>query len=131
MEDFTEGRVTVSLLHPTMGHPIQHWRFQDQSAIRIGRAEDNDVAIADQHVSRYHAELKFARGVWELKNLGRNGTVLNGRNIEASPLGGEVVFQLGSTGPTLQFRRMDAVLEESTTERVREQAVRAGNLQAI
>ncbi|WP_345425302.1 ATP-binding cassette domain-containing protein, partial [Actinomycetospora chlora] len=51
--------------------------------IRIGRAEDNDVVVADLLVSRHHAEL-VADGVggWEIVDLGSpNGTYVDGRRV--------------------------------------------------
>ncbi|MDF2979910.1 MAG: conserved transrane ATP-binding protein transporter, partial [Actinomycetospora sp.] len=51
--------------------------------IRIGRAEDNDVVVADLLVSRHHAELvSDGAGGWELVDLGSpNGTYVDGQRI--------------------------------------------------
>ena len=44
----------------------------------IGRLTDNTVAVDDPHTSARHAELRFERGQWWLRDLGSsNGTVLN------------------------------------------------------
>ncbi len=48
----------------------------------LGRLEDNDVIIADDRVSRYHAELHFEANVCVIMDLGStNGTFVNGRCI--------------------------------------------------
>jgi ABC transport system ATP-binding/permease protein len=51
--------------------------------LRIGRAEQNDVVLADLMVSRRHAELrKSPEGDYEIADLGsHNGTFVNGRRI--------------------------------------------------
>ena len=48
----------------------------------IGRLADNVVVVDDPHTSARHAELRFARGQWWLRDLGSsNGTTLNGELV--------------------------------------------------
>ena len=50
--------------------------------LRIGRAPDNDIVVADLSVSRHHAELRNIGGRYEIVDLGsHNGTFLNGSQI--------------------------------------------------
>ncbi|MCC7024915.1 MAG: FHA domain-containing protein [Thermomicrobiales bacterium] len=50
----------------------------------IGRGAGADVVVDDPHVSVRHAEVRFERGQWWLRDLGsRNGTILNGEPVRA------------------------------------------------
>ena len=50
----------------------------------IGRGTGSTVVIDDPHVSARHAELRFERGQWWLRDLeSSNGTMLNGNPVRA------------------------------------------------
>jgi pSer/pThr/pTyr-binding forkhead associated (FHA) protein len=96
--------VAVHLLDSAQGHPVQTWRFTGKSVLTIGRSPENDVAIADQHVSRVHARLLWQEGQWMLVSTGRHGTLVNDRVISEAPLGDRTTFRLGAGGPLLRFQ---------------------------
>ena len=98
------GEITLTLLHPTSGAPIQSWSFRDKAIIRIGRASDNEVVIRSDVVSRYHAELRRREMDWELVGLGSNGTFVDGARITQVALSDGQSFVLAPTGPTIGFR---------------------------
>src|SRR5712672_100760 len=98
------SEITLTLLHPTSGAPIQSWSFRDEAVIRIGRASDNEVVIRSDVVSRYHAELRRRDGAWDLVGLGSNGTFINGERITQIRLTDGQAFVLAPTGPTIGFR---------------------------
>jgi hypothetical protein len=55
-----------------------------EPATLIGRAAGSTVVIDDPHVSARHAELRFERDQWWLRDLGSsNGTTLNGNPVRA------------------------------------------------
>ena len=98
--------VTLQLLDSTLGHPIQIWTFKTAQLIRIGRAEDNDVVIADLLVSRQHAELVHREGRWEVVSQGLHGTLVDGKTVESStPLDDGNLIRLGANGPLFEFRQ--------------------------
>ncbi|MFE5880363.1 FHA domain-containing protein [Streptomyces hydrogenans] len=71
---------TGTFRRPTAIRPLP------EHTVRIGRAPDNDVVVADLVVSRHHAEL-LARpdGTYWIHDLGsHNGTFLNGRPVVES-----------------------------------------------
>lgn len=62
--------------------PLREFGLVSQT--RIGRAEDNDIVLADDCVSSRHAEVVFRDGNWWLNDLAsRNGTLLNGAAIDS------------------------------------------------
>ena len=55
--------------------------------LRIGRAQDNDIVVADLSVSRHHAELRRVGDRYEIVDLSsHNGTFVNGQRIAAAPV---------------------------------------------
>lgn len=56
-----------------------------KSSIRIGRASDNDIVLANDQVSKYHATMTFQSGAYTISDeQSRNGTYLNGQRISIS-----------------------------------------------
>ena len=50
----------------------------------LGRVAGNTIVIDDPHTSARHAELRFARGQWWLRDLGSsNGTFLNDEPVRS------------------------------------------------
>jgi pSer/pThr/pTyr-binding forkhead associated (FHA) protein len=96
--------VAIDLLDSAQGHPVQTWKFESEALIRIGRADESDVKIADPRVSRLHAELEFRPEGWKLISRGRHGVYVDGVLIEELTLADKRTFQLASGGPLLRFR---------------------------
>lgn len=69
----------------------------------IGRGENNDICIPEQHVSRQHAVINYRDGIFMITDLGSaNGTFVNDRQLDgAYPLasGDEIRLYV----PTLNF----------------------------
>ena len=66
----------------------------EDGALRIGRADENDVVISDDGVSRFHAELLNQNGSLWLQDAGsRNGVFVNGVRVithQALKVGDEI-----------------------------------------
>ena len=95
--------ITLSLLHPQNKNPIQHWTFEEQDVIRIGRSTDNDVVLYSAVVSRYHLEIRKGIVGWAIQSLGTNGTYLDGKRIKNVTAEDGLVVRLARSGPNLQI----------------------------
>jgi len=73
-------------------HPFRHPRM------RVGRARDNDLSLADEGVSHQHCELVSEDGWFVLRDLSsQNGTWLNGRRTAEARLRDGDEIRLGAT----------------------------------
>ncbi|HEY9826324.1 MAG TPA: FHA domain-containing serine/threonine-protein kinase [Stenomitos sp.] len=95
--------ITLTLLHPVQSTPVQSWSFEQDPAIRIGRAVDNHVVLYSAVVSRYHVEIRLVGEQWEVVNLGTNGTYLDGKRIHQAPLTNGSIMRLARSGPNIQI----------------------------
>ncbi|AFY84271.1 FHA domain-containing protein [Oscillatoria acuminata] len=95
--------ITLTLLHPIKSTPIQSWKFDNESVIRIGRATDNNVVLYSAVVSRHHVELRRVGLQWKIINLGTNGTYLKGSPITQVTAEDGVIFSLARSGPQIQI----------------------------
>ncbi len=96
--------ITLTLLHPIQSVPVQSWPFDTESVIRIGRSTDNDVVLYSAVVSRHHVEIRRNNSDWEVVSLGANGTYIDGKQIERSPVVDGIIIRLASSGPKIQIR---------------------------
>jgi cell division septation protein DedD len=72
--------------------------------VNIGRADYNDIVLADESVSTAHAKLQRREGVWTLADLGStNGTFVDGEQVQGEvPLG---------PGATVRFGQISTMFE--------------------
>ena len=66
--------------------------------ITIGRSDDNDIVVATEAVSRYHAVIeRVPEGYWLIRdNQSKNGVQVNGVQVEEHRLQGGDVVQVGT-----------------------------------
>jgi pSer/pThr/pTyr-binding forkhead associated (FHA) protein len=96
--------ITLTLLHPIQGVPVQSWTFESEPVIRIGRSTNNNVVLYSAVVSRNHIEIRRNGNSWEVVNLGANGTYIDGKRVERSDAVDGLVIRLASSGPKIQIR---------------------------
>src|SRR3954451_21542633 len=85
-----------------------------ERSARIGRSSGCDLVLADDSVSRRHAEVALRGGVCVVRDLGScNGTWVNGRPVQRVRLRGGDVLQLGETSIRVRGRSRDAWPEAS------------------
>ena len=96
-------------IYPKEGDP---WKLEvDRGTVSLGRAQGNDVAVADPNCSSRHATVERADGGFIIRDSGsKNGTFVNGRRIDGpvvlSP-GDEI--SIGLTTMTFDRPRMPRV----------------------
>jgi len=73
-------------------------------SFRVGRASDADLHIANDYISRYHAQVLFENGAWSIRDLGSsNGLFVNGERVQSAPLHRALDVRLGIEGPWLHL----------------------------
>ncbi|MFN2151648.1 MAG: FHA domain-containing protein [Anaerolineales bacterium] len=85
----------------------------EKGVINIGRKSDNHVVIKDQHVSRYHAQIRRIQEHYVLMDLDSTvGTSVNGKEIKQvylkpgdviSIAGVPLIFGIGNPSQPLEF----------------------------
>ncbi|HWH04447.1 MAG TPA: FHA domain-containing protein [Gemmatimonadales bacterium] len=78
--------------------PLKGQRYQIKTPVlNIGRADYNDLVLADASVSTSHAKLQRREGVWMLVDLdSTNGTFVDGEKVQGeSPLSPGVMVRFG------------------------------------
>ncbi len=96
-------------VYPKEGNP---WKLEiDGEVVSIGRAQGNDVTVADPNCSSRHAYIERAGGGFVIRDAGsKNGTFVNSRRIDCPAVlsqGDEIA--LGSTIMTFGRPRMPRV----------------------
>ncbi len=78
--------------------------FTFDKPFRIGRVEERDVCIKDEHVSRNHAEVTFENGQWWVRDLqSSNGVWIGDRRVDRAPVDPALTVRLGIYGPEVSF----------------------------
>jgi len=68
------------------------------AVVRVGRAEDNDIVLADPQASLHHAILRYDGTTWSVEDLGsKNGTLVNEQQVTAAILRAGDRLQIGGT----------------------------------
>lgn len=109
--------ITLTLLHPSKSIPLQHWTFDQETVIRIGRGIDNNVVLYSAVVSRRHLEIRNNGSHWELENLGANGTFFDGKPVKKKILSDGMIIRLASSGPQIQISIKDSSTHPPITQR--------------
>jgi pSer/pThr/pTyr-binding forkhead associated (FHA) protein len=112
----SDSPVAVHLLDSALGRTMRSWRFEGESLITIGRADDSHVQVSDPYVSRSHAELRRQGGIWMLVSLGRYPVIVQGQQVSELAITADTTFQLGSSGPSLRFELAAGTANNRITE---------------
>lgn len=93
-------------LQVTVGTPgLEDKRLEFTELFRIGRTEECEVCVQDEHVSRIHAEVSFENGTWWIRDLGStNGLYSLGQPFEQTSIAESMTIRLGIEGPEVRFK---------------------------
>jgi hypothetical protein len=92
----------VSIVVRSPGHVAERLTLSGGS-VRIGRARDNDIVLADERVSRYHGQLIARQGALVFSDLGStNGSYVAGSPVSEIALGAGDILQLGDSTLTIE-----------------------------
>ena len=98
-------------LKVTIGEtPEERRTFTFEKSFQIGRADECEVCIKNEHVSRRHVEVACANGAWRWRDLNSaNGVFVNGARAAEGSVGEAAAVRLGVLGPFV-------ILEEAAVE---------------
>jgi len=93
MDELEEGKAIVVVRRgPNAGTKF----FLDKDVVTCGRNPSSDIFLDDVTVSRRHAEIRRKDSAFHLEDVGSlNGTFVNRRRVESSPLSSGDEIQIG------------------------------------
>jgi membrane-bound lytic murein transglycosylase D len=78
--------------------------FTFERSFRIGRTDDCEICIKNEHVSRKHVEVVIENGHWLVRDLqSANGIFVNGERVQFAPIFTGLKVRLGIYGPFVEF----------------------------
>ncbi len=102
-------------LQVTLGSGADCRRLEFRKSVRIGRSEECEVCVKDEHVSRIHAEVKIENGTWYIRDLNSaNGLYCLGERFESASIVGSTTIRLGIQGPEVSFKVVQPKKDEPT-----------------
>jgi len=95
------------LLIQRPGREQRVYELPEGHAVRMGRAQGNEVVLPDSNISRLHATMHFSPGgLWTIEdNNSANGVMVNNAFIQAHPLKNGDVITIGDF--TLRYEMLD------------------------
>jgi pSer/pThr/pTyr-binding forkhead associated (FHA) protein len=94
------------------GDPYKGQRFPIRvPVVNVGRADYNDIVLADESVSTVHAKLQRREGVWVLVDLdSTNGTFVDGERVNGeAPIAPGALLRFGGIG--MMFESTDDTVD--------------------
>lgn len=109
--------IKLILLGPDSELVLQQWIFNDLSKVYIGRSVSNEVVLYSAIVSRRHLIILRAEdGNWVIKNLGANGTFLEGKPIDEVLARDGMTIRIAGLGPQLRINLEQQKIDSSQIE---------------
>ena len=91
--------------------------FTFDRSFRIGRTQECEVCITNEHVSRKHVEVVIDNGHWLVRDLhSANGIFVNGERVESAPIFTGLKVRLGVYGPFVEFLVSQSTAQVATPQ---------------
>jgi len=88
-------------------------RFISQSSFAIGCHPSNDLVIADETISQFHARIDLSHNTFMLTDLGStNGCYIDGTKVLRAPLKGEHRIRFGKTEISFRIQEENRKIED-------------------
>lgn len=88
-----------------------------QPITTIGRDKSNDLIVADQKVSRFHARLMWNDGSWKIEKLSQTSTItIDRQSVQQSTLSDNAVVELGDDTSFLFLLTLDDRQDEAAEQ---------------
>jgi pSer/pThr/pTyr-binding forkhead associated (FHA) protein len=105
----TRATLVVKTTTASAGETV--YRFE--KSFRIGRADDCEVCIKDEFVSRNHVGVTFENGDWWARDLNSsNGVYIGDQRVQEVAIRNDVVIRLGISGPEVVLDVVQPIIEE-------------------
>jgi peptidoglycan lytic transglycosylase D len=102
----TQGTSTASppSLKVSFGDSTDQQCLHFSLPFRIGRANECEVCLKDDYVSRVHAEVAFENGSWWVRDLqSSNGIYVDDNRVDRTPITRPTLIRLGIEGPQISL----------------------------
>ncbi len=124
----TELTLRRCKLEVVKGDRVEGHTFDQRDTIRIGAADENDLVIRDDTVSRHHCEIFLESGQYMVRDLGStNGTFVNRVRIREAWLKPGCALTLGTT--EMRYAASDETFRIVPSDKNRFQDIIGGNPQ--
>lgn len=112
--DYAMTHAMTHLVFYKNGSPLLKYPITKEK-LSIGREPSCDIVLPDEDISRLHCEISKMGGKFQVKNLSRNGTFINGKRADNSAVNEGDQIKLG--GWTAKLARGEAAYDRATVSK--------------
>lgn len=98
LEDYHQEKIYIFVEGEEFHTYLKKYKVASQECVfSLGRKADNSIVVAHPSVSRYHLNLSYSHGHWEVTDLqSMNGTFVNQKRIQQAKLKiGDIIYVMG------------------------------------
>lgn len=98
LEDYHQEKIYIFVEGEEFHTYLKKYKVASQECVfSLGRKADNSIVVAHPSISRYHLNLSYSHGHWEVTDLqSMNGTFVNQKRIQQAKLKiGDIIYVMG------------------------------------